>query len=441
LTAPRRSLLWVTAVLLVVTGLLLPIAGRQLGEAASFLPAMLSVVACFDLLSVYLLVGDYRDRGDPRMLMMAWAYACSLTLMAGYALAFPGAVSVDPLLDATPSLAPYLYVSWHTAFPVLLGAAWAPWPARWVAPTPQPRRRADAVATVTAAALLGVAAVALFSVTATQLPVLINGLDTSAMTTVTSPIAMPLAALALWASLHGTRRRTGPERWSSVAILTCVCDLLLTYLAASRFSLGWYAGRSLTLIAAGIVLVAMLAEFRRLKATAEHDAGYDPLTGLHNRRSAYSALDQMYASYRRSGSSLGVLSIDLDHFKSINDTYGHDCGDDVLVEVGRTLARSCRQGDVVARMGGEEFLMMLPDTDEDGALVVAEKVRSCIEAMTVPSVAESITASVGAAALSEPDYAPRVLLHRVDQALYEAKNTGRNCVVLATRPGRLTPLR
>jgi len=284
---------------------------------------------------------------------------------------------------------------------------------------------------VSVAALSGGAVVALVVALAHRLPVLINGLDTSRMTMVTAPVVLPLVALALATSVHGTRRSTGPERWSTIAILVCLCDLLLTYFSRTRFSLGWYAGRSLTMVSAAVVLLAMLAAFRRLKARAEQEAAYDSLTGLHNRRSADAALDQLVARARRSGTPLGVVSLDLDHFKQVNDRHGHEAGDAVLVALAHVLTDSCRRGDLVARVGGEEFLVLLPDTDDHGALAVAEKVRARVASMTVPHVAAGVTASLGATALREEDLTVLMLLRRVDEALYQAKDGGRNRAVLA----------
>ncbi len=180
--------------------------------------ALISVVACFDLLSVYLLVGDYRDRGDARLLAMAWAYSWSLVVMGGYALAFPGAVATTPPVAVTPSMAPYLYIAWHAGFPVLLGAAWAPWPRRWTRPLRAGLRARFAACSVVAAGLAGALVVTLFVVNAAELPSLINGVDTSRMTTLTAPIALPAVVLALVAAMHGTgdgRDRNDGPRWPS----------------------------------------------------------------------------------------------------------------------------------------------------------------------------------------------------------------------------------
>lgn len=425
----RLPLVVVASTAILATAVLLPISGKPLGPSVSFVPALISIVACFDVMSVYLLVGDFRDRGDVRLLVMACAYSWSLTVMAGYALAFPGAVTAHPPLAFTPSMAPYFYIAWHGGFPLLLGAAWAPWPPRWTRPTPLPRRNVLATALVSGAAAAGIAIVVGLAVNAQRLPVLINGLDTSRMASLTAPLTIPLVALALAATVFGTARRTGPERWSSVAVLVCLLDLILTYYSRNRFSLGWYAGRSLTILAAGVVLVAMLASFRRLKAQAEHDAVFDALTGLLNRRGAYTSLDQLIARARRTGSPLGVVSFDLDFFKQVNDLYGHEAGDVILADLGRLMTTSSRRGDVIARVGGEEFLVILPDTDLDGTGIVAERIRALIAAMPVPVGHKQVTVSLGATALEENDLDVAMMLRRADRGLYQAKENGRNQVV------------
>ena len=423
----QRSTLAVSAVAVLVTLLVLPLGSTQLGPTISFVPAVLATVACFDLMSVWLLAGEYLDTGDRRMLAMTLAYVWSLVLMGGYALAFPGVVSAHPPLAVTRSVAPYLYIGWHTGFPALLGAAWAPWSyLADVERRPRAPRLAAAVAVVSAAALLGVAGCVLF---ARQLPVLIHGLDTSGMTKVTAPVALPLVLLSLLVCTRAVRGRTGPERWSGVAILVCLCDLCLTYASRYRYSLGWYTGRTLTVTAAGVLLIAMLASFRRLKATAEFNAAYDGLTALANRRSAYDSLTAMVARARRTGSPLSVVMFDLDRFKQINDGHGHAAGDEVLRSVAGTLRATVRDSDLGARLGGEEFLVVLPDANLQDGRLVAERLRAQLRTRTIPAIGASVTASFGVAELLPADVSAESVLHRADQAMYRAKALGRDQVV------------
>jgi diguanylate cyclase (GGDEF)-like protein len=169
----------------------------------------------------------------------------------------------------------------------------------------------------------------------------------------------------------------------------------------------------------------VLANLRNL-AIAERRAETDALTGLPNNRNVTDTVRRMVAHASRSVTPLTALALDLDHFKQINDTYGHGSGDEVLAAVGSTLKSSCRESDFVGRAGGEEFLILLPDTDLAAGCLVAENIRAAVAAITVASVARPITASIGIAVL--PDHAGDAagLLRHADRALYSAKKNGRN---------------
>ena len=224
----RRPVLVTGAVVAAFCTAVLPFVHVEISASASFMPALIAAVTVFDVMSVYLLVGDFRDTGELRTLVTGVAYTWSLAMMLGYALAFPGAVRADPPLAFTSSMAPYLYLTWHCGFPVLLGLAWAPWPARLTRRAASRIRARLAIVATAGAAALGVLVVVLLSVFADRMPVLIDGLDTSRMTSLTAPIVLPLVALALVAAVTGTWHRTGAERWVPVAVLACACDLVLT---------------------------------------------------------------------------------------------------------------------------------------------------------------------------------------------------------------------
>ena len=159
----------------------------------------------------------------------------------------------------------------------------------------------------------------------------------------------------------------------------------------------------------------------------------DTLTGLMNRRAMTERLESERARYHRLSHSFAVVLLDLDHFKRVNDQFGHDAGDRVLREVGNRLKSNSRQQDCVARWGGEEFLILLPDTDEEGAMVAAEKFRAALHSLPFeigmpPPVTQ--TGSFGIAIYDGRENASR-LVARADQALYMAKECGRNRVVVA----------
>ena len=153
----------------------------------------------------------------------------------------------------------------------------------------------------------------------------------------------------------------------------------------------------------------------------------DRLTGLYNRLKLDEALKKEFARYSRSSSSFGIILIDIDHFKMINDTYGHPTGDIILVSISQLLLSSIRITDIPGRWGGEEFLIICPGTDIKGIEKIAEKLRSIIEAHNFPEI-KRCTASFGATICRNDDTIAKII-KRTDEALYEAKKSGRNRVM------------
>jgi len=161
----------------------------------------------------------------------------------------------------------------------------------------------------------------------------------------------------------------------------------------------------------------------------------DPLTKLHNRRYLTSQLTTLINDGMSRGAPVSFVILDVDFFKKVNDTYGHDAGDEVLVETAQRLRKMLRGSDILARFGGEEFVVVMPDTDKHAALRVAERLRQSIElkpyAIYKGGQQISVTASFGVSSLDGRMETADSLAKRADQALYEAKKTGRNRVVLA----------
>lgn len=156
----------------------------------------------------------------------------------------------------------------------------------------------------------------------------------------------------------------------------------------------------------------------------------DPLTGLANRRRFLERLDPLLALAHRHRLPLALTMTDLDHFKRVNDTYGHEAGDQVLRAFADLLRRECRREDLPCRFGGEEFIILLPYTRVDEALVLAERIRSGFAAAEPLGNGTVITASFGVATVHPEDTA-QTLISRADQALYKAKEQGRNRTVAA----------
>ncbi len=164
---------------------------------------------------------------------------------------------------------------------------------------------------------------------------------------------------------------------------------------------------------------ALVDDIRRQSLT-------DGLTGIANRRAFDLELTRRLAEAARSGAPLALCMIDIDHFKSFNDAFGHQAGDEAIATVAGVLARSCRAGDIPARYGGEEMALILPGTGEDEALLVAGRLRAAIAATPVGSRAVSVSVGV---AVSHGGCSPEVLVEAADRALYAAKQGGRNRVV------------
>jgi diguanylate cyclase (GGDEF)-like protein len=169
-----------------------------------------------------------------------------------------------------------------------------------------------------------------------------------------------------------------------------------------------------------------------LNRELERLAAVDALTGLSNRRQIAGDLARAVSAARRHRADVAVLLIDVDHFKDINDAYGHHVGDRVLVACSHAMRAALRREDLLGRWGGEEFIAVLPSTDADGAVVVAERIRAAFEEVAVwtgAAVPVRVTASVGVAVTSGEEIG--ALLERTDAALYAAKDAGRNRVELA----------
>jgi diguanylate cyclase (GGDEF)-like protein len=250
-------------------------------------------------------------------------------------------------------------------------------------------------------------------------------------------LAIPLLIAATWKDPEITAP-SAPERAQTVVInqifplLYPFCSLLLAAQIARTHS-----GLATTILMTSFAAVAMrvlLIQHRlmRTQDSLEFEATHDTLTGLWNRGVVIDSLQKELQRSGRSGDSLGVMIADLDHFKSINDTYGHLTGDAVLQEVARRLASSVRSYDSVGRYGGEEFLIVVPNCTADDILASGERLRRHVGELPVATKAGPIpvTISVGVVSALTKHPAPNctALLHMADDALYRAKSAGRNRV-------------
>jgi len=190
--------------------------------------------------------------------------------------------------------------------------------------------------------------------------------------------------------------------------------------APSPLQTAYIAVYSFSVLLLGIGVLLMASE--RLRAEFEHIATHDGLTGALTRRALLAAGEQELARWQRYGRPLSLLLLDIDHFKRINDGQGHLAGDRVLIDVVAVLGQTLRHADRLGRYGGEEFIMLLPETEAPAALLVAERMREAV------ARGGACTASIGVSSLQAGDRDLDALLARADAALYRAKAQGRNRV-------------
>ncbi|GAB7527997.1 sensor domain-containing diguanylate cyclase [Pseudomonas sp. 3A(2025)] len=173
-------------------------------------------------------------------------------------------------------------------------------------------------------------------------------------------------------------------------------------------------------------LLTANTELQRLSST-------DRLTGLSNRGHWEECLRHEYARHTRYGSEVAMVMVDIDHFKRVNDTWGHQTGDKVIQVVAEAMRTHIRSADIAGRYGGEEFSVLLPDTNKAGAQIFAERLRKAVEELHVDHDGQQIrcTISLGVADLSQPSKDYKSLIEAADQALYQSKKNGRNQVTVA----------
>lgn len=238
-------------------------------------------------------------------------------------------------------------------------------------------------------------------------------------------IAFAVASvIALWRRQSSGSLLAGVAPFLAVAAMQVLAPETLAMWKVEAFMLsgGWLA------LICSMVLTLRLGALRRQRDEMKRLAQTDALTGLPNRRAALECLAICIAAARASGAALTIVFVDLDHFKRINDSHGHDCGDRVLRHVARTLCAAFRSGDHVARIGGEEFLVILPGADPTLARMRIESLRRMLSGagavLDGPGLA--VTFSAGISALRPGDADGAALLQRADAAMYAAKHAGRD---------------
>lgn len=222
------------------------------------------------------------------------------------------------------------------------------------------------------------------------------------------------------------------KRWTAFVLISILSTAITFYMllgnAAFVFFLQYFA-----IAAAGIYftayLIAHLNKTTAMLTKLKDASGKDFLTGLNNRRSFNTAYQKALLNAFGQESQLSILLLDIDHFKQINDSYGHGTGDAVLMQFGPLLAGQMRSGDTISRIGGEEFAVLLPNCPQERAIEVAERLRATAESATFTlSDGSRLTVTISVGVATFPQVTAGELLQEADAALYEAKRTGRNKV-------------
>jgi diguanylate cyclase (GGDEF)-like protein len=248
------------------------------------------------------------------------------------------------------------------------------------------------------------------------------------------------SCLMIWLGVLAVRHGHKPARYFLFGAIAAMAGALMTDLSvAGLIPYNEFTYRAVEigmLIDASVLALALAYQFRvgqQEKYQAELMARVDPLTGLNNRRAFYQIAKPVWSNALRNQRQISVIELDIDRFKQINDTHGHACGDEVLIAVASIMARSARDGDVLTRWGGEEFILLLPETDLDAAIALAERLRNLISAVKLQYHGKEIrfTASFGVAQRMPQCVSMDELISAADDRLYQSKRDGRNRVSYA----------
>lgn len=393
----------------------------------------LSLAVVTSLTAVVLSVEARRNEVRGYALLTA-VFASIAVLLVAFALAFPGALepaapdgTARPVLGgASTSVA--LFMLWHLVITVGMPAAAVLLTIDERSGRPPGLRRG--VGPWVAAGVVPAAAISTWWLLVPDaVPPLITGLVRTPLGSAVALLTCLLALAGLVTAVAVTRGRSALSRW---LIAVCVLNLgdAVLNLGAMRYSIGWYVGRALGFLTLSALLVVLVVELGRIDRRTDVAATTDPLTGLRNRMGFMTELEREMARSVREERRLAVLVLDLDGFKTVNDGFGHSVGDALLVETARRLHRLVRAGDLLVRMGGDEFVVVLVSLDSPSqAVAVADRiVRDLARPVEVRGREIDVTASVGMALYPGGAELAEDLLRHADKAMYEAKSSGGDAV-------------
>lgn len=422
-----------------------PRAHEALPVMRGFLPAWAAVAFLADILTAYLLWGQALAGQDRPLVLLAISYAGTAVLIAANAWVFPAA-----FLNSGRHLgegAGWMWLFWHGFF--ASGIALYAWRSSEAASDGRTFGRYAGRAGIAAA---GVITGLIGLVYEHILPRLVAPNLQFELPFWVGPTLLSMLLVPVILLVWRLRVRSILHTWLLVAMVANLLDMALMKMGGSRYCVAWYMARGISLVAALTVLMACLSQVNQLYRTllvSQADmrgtnaglrvqnselavmATQDELTHLLNRRALLGCLAAGVARYREGGPAFGILMVDLDDFKAVNDQWGHLVGDEVLVEAASRLTHVLRTSDMIGRYGGEEFLVFLADTSEVGARAVGLKLLQAMrnEPFFFAGAARTITISIGIACVQAADTFVDQLIQRADRALYAAKHRGRNCQV------------
>lgn len=442
LPADRRRAYVVAAVIVAGALLVVPVISRPLGASYTIFSIVMALSISAVTITALLLWAQARVTESIPLTVLALGYELTAIVMIPYVMFYRGLwPQLSAWMSADTQTSGWMWVEWHGLF---IAAVVTYYIAR-AGYAKAPER--DAASFKRLQRFIRWCGMAFLAVTVPPL-IWIDGLPRLSVHGVLTPLFTGIsfalilgAAAAIVLAYRTSRFRSVLDLWLAVACLSMLADVSLQHFAR-QFTAGWYASRGGILLAATAVLWVLLFQtaniYAQLVITAErlrNESLTDVLTGLANRRSFDQRFGEMLRDCARQTRPIALLMIDVDHFKVYNDAFGHQRGDDCLRAIGAMLLNNAaRARDVVARIGGEEIAVIMPEVDLLGALVVAERMRLAVQAAAIAqghgAVHPVVTISVGVTATRDPSKTSvDDLVRSADRALYRAKDAGRNRVV------------
>jgi diguanylate cyclase (GGDEF)-like protein len=455
----RRRALWLCLLIGLISLACIPVAPQMRPHFQDLLIAYQSGLIAAFLISSYLLYALFRGSRSTALLFLSGGCLYTGATLGLQLASYPGVLAADGLFPGGPQATIRFWISWHAVLPAAISLyAIGIWrkPA-WISHHPE---RSAARAGAAWLTLLG-AGLVLLTVHGDLLPPLQSGAQELAelATHWLGPALLANIAIAMLLLWRATRLRSVLHAWLGVALMALLFDTIITMIGASRFSVGWYVGQGNALICAAVMLLVCMGEINRAYvrtvnsvrrlATANalleakvDQAGLDHLTGLPGRALFMQRVRALRTRNFGKGMVVALMLVDLDGFKRVNDTYGHERGDQVLKGAADVLRSVLRDTDVAARFGGDEFVVCLfaPFSVVQTVMIqIAGRIVSGM-AQLDQSINCGFGCSVGVTLYGADRLNLELAMQQADEAMYLAKSQGKNRYVIHGQPLATAPL-